>query len=248
MREAAAAAAIIAFKKTETETSSSASMHQSTSSTRRAVAAAIRGDDPSNMTPDRIVDANKRKLCSSPQDDGGKQKVKKVARKKYTKECSADGCTKQARKGGVCTRHGAKRQCSREGCMNHAQKGGVCKRHGAKVEVKLCSYEDCTNNVVKGGVCLRHGATRKLCSSDGCTNQVQRKGLCRRHGAYHNPSDQLTTSCAPSARRSAFDYTTAPYPIHHNATGPPKPNWQERGGGPLGLGVIVCQVIDYIEE
>jgi hypothetical protein len=34
----------------------------------------------------------------------------------------------------VCIRHGAeqkRKQCSSDGCTNIAKKGGVCKRHGA---------------------------------------------------------------------------------------------------------------------
>ena len=49
-----------------------------------------------------------------------KQRVKHK-RKKYT--CSHQGCTKLARKGGVCLRHGAKKYyCSHEGCTNIAQR------------------------------------------------------------------------------------------------------------------------------
>jgi hypothetical protein len=83
---------------------------------------------------------------------------KKVDWKKYKKTCSADGCTNNAQKGGVCTRHGAKREhkrCSVENCTNFSKVGGVCKRHGAKV--KLCSSEGCTKQAKKGGVCIRHG-------------------------------------------------------------------------------------------
>eukprot|EP00577_Skeletonema_sp_RCC1716_P000343 CAMPEP_0113432174 /NCGR_PEP_ID=MMETSP0013_2-20120614/34015_1 /TAXON_ID=2843 ORGANISM="Skeletonema costatum, Strain 1716" /NCGR_SAMPLE_ID=MMETSP0013_2 /ASSEMBLY_ACC=CAM_ASM_000158 /LENGTH=94 /DNA_ID=CAMNT_0000321291 /DNA_START=32 /DNA_END=313 /DNA_ORIENTATION=+ /assembly_acc=CAM_ASM_000158 len=55
-------------------------------------------------------------------------------------------------------------ECSAEGCTNHAKKGGVCSRHGAKVEAKLCSVDDCTNYAKRGGVCWRHGAKLKQCS------------------------------------------------------------------------------------
>eukprot|EP00984_Skeletonema_dohrnii_P013432 scaffold5570_cov87-Skeletonema_dohrnii-CCMP3373.AAC.8 len=51
-------------------------------------------------------------------------------------------------------------QCSTDGCTSTAYKGGgVCKRHGATI--KRCNSEGCTNEVVKGGVCHRHGAKRK---------------------------------------------------------------------------------------
>ena len=71
------------------------------------------------------------------------------------KRCKIDGCTTQARKNGLCVRHGAKTECKHEGCTNHAQKGGVCNKHGAKRE---CKHEGCTNHAQKGGVCKRHGA------------------------------------------------------------------------------------------
>ena len=108
---------------------------------------------------------------------------KKVDWKKYKKTCSADGCTNQVIKGGVCIEHGAKRKlCSSDGCTNQAKRGGVCIKHGAKVKPKLCSAE-------------------------GCTNQSRRGGVCKRHGAYHNPHEESTafTSCFGSE----FDKTTA---------------------------------------
>ena len=87
-------------------------------------------------------------------------------RKQYRYTCTHDGCTNQAKKGGVCTTHGAKRKtCNRDGCSNQALKGGVCWRHGAKVT-------------------LTKKAKRKTCSHEGCTNQAKKRGLCCRHGAY----------------------------------------------------------------
>jgi len=47
--------------------------------------------------------------------------IKKQARRL----CSVEGCTKQAKKGGICIKHGAKvRKCSHEGCTNNALKSG----------------------------------------------------------------------------------------------------------------------------
>eukprot|EP00985_Skeletonema_marinoi_P006464 scaffold2799_cov126-Skeletonema_marinoi.AAC.3 len=76
------------------------------------------------------------------------------------KLCSSEGCTNMV-VGGVCIRHVAKvtrkhKLCSREECTNQARKGGVCIRHGA--QKKRCSREECTNYAKKGGVCMRHGA------------------------------------------------------------------------------------------
>ena len=52
-----------------------------------------------------------------------------------------------------------RKKCSAEGCTNQVQKGGVCKAHGA--EVKRCSFEECTNQAQKEGVCITHGAKRE---------------------------------------------------------------------------------------
>ena len=170
-----------------------------------------------------IKNQNEELLHTFPQQDGALKRKqqdssnekdlpkKKVVQKKYSYKCSADGCTNQSRKGGVCVRHGAKLKlcsseactylareggvcirhgtknrkiCCHEGCTKKAQQGGVCMTHGAKVERKRCSSEGCTNFVRRGGKCTRHGpkVERKRCSSEGCTNKVQRKGVCWRHG------------------------------------------------------------------
>ena len=81
--------------------------------------------------------------------------IKKQARRL----CSVEGCTKQAKKGGICIKHGAKvRKCSHEGCTNNALKSGVCIRHGAKITRRTCKFQGCTNKVQCAGVCFRHGA------------------------------------------------------------------------------------------
>jgi hypothetical protein len=98
----------------------------------------------------------KRKRELTEGDDANEVK-KKFDGKRYRKICSADECTNQALRGGVCIKHGAKvKLCSAEGCTNHAKKGGVCWTHGAKAE--RCSSEGCTKFAQKGGVCWRHGA------------------------------------------------------------------------------------------
>ena len=93
----------------------------------------------------------------------------KVAWSKERNQTLSDGCTKQAKNGGVCLKHGATRtECKHEGCNNHALKGGVCIKHGAKV--KRCSSEGCTSQARRGGVCIKHGAKviHYICSSEGC--------------------------------------------------------------------------------
>ena len=59
-------------------------------------------------------------------------------------------------------------KCSSDGCTNNARKGGVCTRHaGGTEKIKTCSHEGCTNVARKGGVCRRHGAKQKICSHEG---------------------------------------------------------------------------------
>ena len=129
-----------------------------------------------NVNNDLPATTTKRARSDNENEKG---QVKKRSKKK---DCSWDGCTNYARKGGVCVRHGAQvKLCSVEGCTTIAKKGGVCIRHGAKV--KLCSNAGCTNHVQKGGVCIKHGAKKKRCSNAGCTNEAVKGGVCRRHGA-----------------------------------------------------------------
>ena len=58
---------------------------------------------------------------------GGLCETDGIKRKQYLYTCTHDGCANQARKGGVCIRHGAKpKTCSHEGCAKNALKGGGC--------------------------------------------------------------------------------------------------------------------------
>jgi len=153
LRKAEAAAAAAERKKT----SKTASSHHRTS-TRKRTHVKNHGEE-SLYIPQR-KGATKRKRESSLEE--GRPK-KEVTKKKYRYECSTDGCT------------------------TYAQKGGVCVRHGAKV--KLCSSDGCTNRSLKGGVCFRHGTNRKRCSSEGCTNISSREECAR--GMEHRGNDAV---------------------------------------------------------
>lgn len=77
-----------------------------------------------------------------------------------------------------------RKKCSFPNCGNQAKKDGVCYRHGANRNArKKCSFPDCNNQAVNNGVCIRHGAIkkRKKCSVLTCTNYVQKGGFCRGH-------------------------------------------------------------------
>jgi len=99
-----------------------------------------------------------------------------------------------------------RKECSHEGCIKNAQKGGVCIKHGAKRTRKVCSNEGCMNWVVKGGVCVRHGAKVKRCCHDGCNNMAQRGGVCWSHGggtpSGTSSSSSYTTSSASTINTS----------------------------------------------
>eukprot|EP00984_Skeletonema_dohrnii_P012631 scaffold5152_cov79-Skeletonema_dohrnii-CCMP3373.AAC.2 len=83
---------------------------------------------------------------STEAEEGGGNRAA-AERKKYIKrfrrECSAEGCTNKAKRGGVCVRHGAKvNRCSSEGCPNQVVQGGVCARHGAKLQRMYQSIQE----------------------------------------------------------------------------------------------------------
>ncbi len=100
------------------------------SSTRRRSRASSAVRSKSSVNAAHMTNASKRKRESSTEVEG--PAPRKVSRKQYKKKCSADGCTNQVQKGGLCKRHGAKtKRCSVEGCTTFAKKGGVCYRHSA---------------------------------------------------------------------------------------------------------------------
>ena len=137
------------IRKAENKTSSVANHHRRSIRKRTQV----RNRDNSSMMATMSHETSKRKRLAD--EDLPRRK------KMHRYECSADGCTNQAKKGGVCVRHGAKlKRCSYEGCTNIAVQGGVCMRHGAKL--KRCSSDGCTNRAVQGGVCRKHGAKEKI--------------------------------------------------------------------------------------
>lgn len=89
----------------------------------------------------KVSRSRKRKVAVSSGTDEVDDSMAPVLREEFRngrRLCSSNGCFSLARRGGVCTKHGAKvasrKICSHEGCNKYAQKGGVCIRHGAKVK------------------------------------------------------------------------------------------------------------------
>ena len=93
---------------------------------------------PNNQEADaantgRSVPSRKRKQPSLEEGDHSPERAA-GNRSNGKNNCSADGCTNQAKTVGVYIKHGAKRKlCSSEGCTNQALKGGVCIKHGTKL-------------------------------------------------------------------------------------------------------------------
>eukprot|EP00984_Skeletonema_dohrnii_P033362 scaffold29688_cov78-Skeletonema_dohrnii-CCMP3373.AAC.1 len=195
-REAAAAAAVSAAIKK----GSHAGIARRRSSRLASAAITAARDAKLIATVKKEVTAKSRKRLCSEEDD---VVPKKVARKQYRNQCSADtsvgvydndeanvkvelctneGLSTRGQSGEAHGRPWAKKLGAIKGCTKWSQrKGGVCKSHGA--EFKLCSTDGCTNIAKGGGVCLRHGAKRYICSSVGCTNVSYKGGACKRHGA-----------------------------------------------------------------
>jgi hypothetical protein len=81
---------------------------------------------PSVVENNRPVETTKRKEvgASADADESGEAPKKKRVKKR----CSADGCTKQAVKGGMCIRHGAtwrKKECRADGLLMRGREGRV---------------------------------------------------------------------------------------------------------------------------
>ena len=206
LRKAEAAAAVAAkAAKDDAKNKKKSSLDVSSTHRRRATSTRVTstaardkpGDKPGvNAAHKTKASKRKRKIPVGREE----QAPRKVAPKQYRKICSADGCTNQVQKGGLCRRHGAKtKRCSVEGCKNHAKKGGVCIKHGAKKT--QCSMEECTNHAVRRGVCIKHGAKveYKGCSVEGCTNLAQKRGVCMKHGAKRKLCSSAV--CTNSAKK-----------------------------------------------
>eukprot|EP00985_Skeletonema_marinoi_P023631 scaffold15840_cov142-Skeletonema_marinoi.AAC.5 len=128
-RKAEAARAVAVGKKKSPSTSTSAVRRTST----RIAIAAAQNDSSIDIARGRAAAAKRKRKPSD------KPAPRKVAKHKCIRLCSADGCTNQVQKQGLCFRHGAKfKLCSYEGCRKQAKVGGVCCRHGGK---KTCNYE-----------------------------------------------------------------------------------------------------------
>ncbi len=120
--------------------------------------------------------------------------------------CEEPGCTKGAKSGGKCKKHGGGRRCQFENqdgkCTKSAVGGGYnpwtfCKRHGGGLK---CVVEGCTHSVASGSdKCITHGG--KPCSEPGCTRGASIGGKCIKHGGGHRCQIE---SCTRAANRGTF--------------------------------------------
>ena len=81
-------------------------------------------EQPPNAQQDAAVPTSKRPITS--------KTISFKSKSSKKKKCSISQCTKQAKVGGLCMKHGGKvkyRFCNAAHCSNVTQKGGYCKRH-----------------------------------------------------------------------------------------------------------------------
>nr|CAD7460556.1 unnamed protein product [Timema tahoe] len=99
------------------------------------------------------------------------------------KICEEEGCSKWARKGSKCLKHGgteARYWCKQEGCSKQVVRVGKCWKHGGRyVRVKKrCGEEGCYGQAKRGSKCVKHGGTdfKKTCKEEGCYKHAQTGG------------------------------------------------------------------------
>ena len=133
-----------------------------------------------------------------------------VTNKRSTKVklCSHEGCTDQAKLGGLCFQHVC--YCSHEGCIKVVKKGGVCIEHGTKV--KLNSNEGCNNNKKKGGVCIANSCSSaddeesddelgRMIYNSSETAKARARAAAEATNNTPSPSDSETTTNAVSSNK-----------------------------------------------
>ena len=77
-----------------------------------------------------------------------------------------------------------KKKCSMPQCTKQAKVGGLCMKHGGKVKYRFCNAIGCNNVTQKGGYCKRHyndfgaagGAAAKATAGDDGSNKKMRLG------------------------------------------------------------------------
>nr|CAD7604981.1 unnamed protein product [Timema genevievae] len=105
------------------------------------------------------------------------------------RKCKVEDCSKYAKKGGRCLKHGGTdipKRCKSEDCPKLAMRGGYCVPHGGTEYRKRCQVEDCSKLAVKGGRCVAHGGTayhKKSCQAEDCSKPPRKGGYCMLHGA-----------------------------------------------------------------
>ncbi|RHY12490.1 hypothetical protein DYB28_009659 [Aphanomyces astaci] len=142
---------------------------------------------PSTFTTAETTPKTRKKVSSRPCSFNGCSKAAK--RKGVCMDhggrhfCKMDDCHKCAHKGGFCISHGGGRRCAIDGCGKSAQAGGTCYSHGGGKNGSriYCKWDDCHKCAHKGGFCIAHGGGRR-CDVEGCTRSAQAGGSCYSHG------------------------------------------------------------------
>ncbi|OQS04663.1 hypothetical protein THRCLA_03124 [Thraustotheca clavata] len=94
--------------------------------------------------------------------------------------CVIEGCPNQVFARQRCVRHGGKPLCSHNGCTANARTGGVCSRHGAALQKRVCSVACCSRVAHRKFLCIRHGGGRQ-CHVQDCATHARSGGYCWRH-------------------------------------------------------------------
>nr|CAD7444713.1 unnamed protein product [Timema bartmani] len=116
-------------------------------------------------------------------------------------KCKEKECSKNARKGGKCFKHGgtqAKDTCQEEGCSTFAKWGGKCSKHGGSQPRITCKEEGCSKWAMRGGRCIKHGGTqlKNTCKEEGCCKWAMRGGKCIKHGGTQSKNTCKEEGCS----------------------------------------------------
>jgi hypothetical protein len=114
--------------------------------------------------------------------------------------CTVPGCTTNARKRGLCVKHGgsSKGVCVHPGCTTKANIRGLCVKHGGSTK-GVCVHLGCTTRAYARGLCKKHGA-KGMCVHPGCTTNANVRGLCFKHGGVGKITPCHAPDCPPPAK------------------------------------------------
>lgn len=102
------------------------------------------------------------------------------------KECRLLECDNKVYLRGFCSYHydkqrKDKKKCLIPYCLTNARKSGLCYKHGTKrVRIK-CKKPECDQYTFKNGLCEEHSQEACRCQMDKCSKDSYCKNLCKLH-------------------------------------------------------------------